>query len=117
MSYGINIHKLWDQLWDQECYIPSLDDEIDEMDDEDYEYCLHLDYSGRGMYGRTCIALEGPTATQAAIHLAAAVSTVTHIALNEIVIDIRTDSMGRDGIAYLPGYEAYIDTRSRGAVE
>ncbi|QGH80083.1 hypothetical protein SEA_NHAGOS_72 [Gordonia phage NHagos] len=79
--------------------------------DFDPEEDVRTDYSGRGMYGRTCVGYEGENAAAflAAIVSAALVRThdsdVTCWDVVDAMGDIRTstDSMGRGMITYWPG--------------
>lgn len=109
MNVHIDIVKLWEQLWEQECYVAPLDE--DDRGPDDHEFVLHIDYSGRGMYGRKCIGLEGRSLAAAA-HLAAAVAAVLDIAIGEVASELTIDALGTNNIVYLPDYQG-IDTRTR----
>ena len=113
MSAHIDIQQLWGQLWENECYLAPLP-ELDGGDwaADDHEFRLHTDYSGRAMYGKKCIGLEGPSAMMAAAHLAAAVAAVLDIAIHEVASELRSDSMGQASIVYLPDYQG-IATRAK----
>lgn len=70
--------------------------------DEDVRY----DYSGRGMYGRTCLGFV-VDATDIVVGVA------LHQALGddawEMARNACTDNMGRGAIVYFPGYSVAID--------
>jgi hypothetical protein len=74
------------------------------------QFTLMPDYSGRGMYGRTCIALVGNTGDllRFAAELAQIgddTDTDTDAAdMLQIMADtVRTDSLGYDTVFYFPG--------------
>lgn len=62
-------------------------------------------YSGRGMYGRSCIGVECENPVKAAFEIAAAMTVDYDDCeewLSELARDASTDSMGRDAILYFP---------------
>lgn len=69
---------------------------------EGYELKFHHDYSGRGMYGRTCIGVEGTRENfwRFTLVMASELHEDLMIALETLP---QQDSMGMDLIWYWPG--------------
>lgn len=61
------------------------------------------DYSGRGMYGRVCPAVSGPSPVAVCAALAAGCATGEEAA--ELIAGLKTDSMGMGVVLYWPGVE------------
>ena len=76
---------------------------------EDCNMQIREDYSGRGMFGRTCFGLvySGTAGQLCACFLRAMDDDGTGTAqeLADLLDDMRTDSMGYDTIYYFPGWE------------
>jgi hypothetical protein len=66
-----------------------------ELDEDPDDYSVVPDYSGRAMYGRTCVAVTLPGHKVALLGFAAALAGIHPDAL-----PTRTDNMGRDLIVY-----------------
>jgi len=62
------------------------------------------DYSGRAMYGRKCIAVEGASLTEVLAEVVAACEDVETAAL--LIRDARYDQMGLGIIIYWPSIRA-----------
>jgi hypothetical protein len=62
-------------------------------------------YSGRGMYGKTCIAFTVKDIKEL-VRVLCAVNAEDAELAGKLLAAFQTDSMGRDLIAYFPGIEA-----------
>lgn len=73
------------------------------------EYSIREAYEGRGMYGRTCAAVDLPSAGKVTELLVALAMQMTEEGQSEDVLELarktRTDSMGLGVVAYWPGVE------------
>lgn len=81
-------------------------DQISKLADiaDDLDLALRTDYSGRAMYGRTCIGFEGDTDMSVALlQLGAALAAAD---LPEIADTCRSDAMGLGWIVYFPSFQA-----------
>jgi hypothetical protein len=72
------------------------------------QFTLMPDYSGRGMYGRTCIALVGNTGdllrfTAELAQIGDDTDTEAADTLQIMADTVRTDSLGYDTVFYFPG--------------
>ncbi len=88
--------------------------EMSREDAEDLAYRAEMEeivaYSGRGMYGEECLGMIYTTSDATAlVRLGWALRDAAEEAegdkaavLEEMLTDVRTDSMGRDGIVYFP---------------
>ena len=89
--------------------------EMSREDAEDLAYRAEMeeivaDYSGRGMYGEECLGMIYTTSDATAlVRLGWALRDAAEEAegdkaavLEEMLTDVRTDSMGREGIVYFP---------------
>jgi hypothetical protein len=82
--------------------------EIAAIADLDQDSDIHWFYSGRGMYGQTCVGVVG-TAQAMRFVVALGDWRATEFdyyhteAVREFTDDVRTDSMGRNTIYYFPG--------------
>lgn len=69
---------------------------------------VRFDYSGRGMFGRTCFGFVGSVRDLAAFFYALGKETdeESDDGLGELMAnDLRVDDMGRESIFYFPGLE------------
>jgi len=76
------------------------------------EDVLHLDYSGRGMYGNRCPAVYVDNFGEAMAFMIALVGVLADADRGDDIYDLvelarstRTDGMGRGIVAYWPGLE------------
>jgi len=86
--------------------ITLIPEQVDEIalwvTDQGVEAEPRYDYSGRGMYGKTCIGFTMPG--DGALLLGMALMAVLdEDEATEMARMLRTDSMGRDTIFYFPG--------------
>lgn len=70
--------------------------------DLDGEDCVRPDYSGRGMYGRTCVAYDGDEKMRFAYRLALLVAELEEEPIENVMerMDPASDSMGLGTIWY-----------------
>jgi hypothetical protein len=83
-------------------------DQIAELiaDHTDTDGVLRASYSGRGMYGRSCVGFIAEPAIVLAAFAScdAARAGEIDVDLFELANEMRTDSMGYDTITYLPDW-------------
>jgi hypothetical protein len=72
----------------------------------DPEATLRFDYSGRGMYGKTCIGLVWESQGDVRRFLRALEEYVENGVIEEMEDVEGEDAMGLRGITYWPGFEA-----------
>ncbi len=89
-----------------------IEEACEQTEGSDYEVNFRNDYSGRGMYGRTCVGITGDR--RGCMRLIADVIKSAYIQSVEdnkidkdeavdILLDFDQDSMGYDVIIYWPG--------------
>lgn len=76
-----------------------LNDIIDEMANEGYEF--YTDYSGRGMYGDTCLAVDLDH-TSDLMRLGCCLGRMDSALAHTLGEGAHTDSMGRGIVVYWP---------------
>lgn len=78
---------------------------------DEADYTIRNDYSGRGMYGDTCFAIDMADMTQAFQLIAAFGAELADDAFQgqELARRARTDSMGFDIVLYFPGVQLVED--------
>ena len=62
------------------------------------------DYSGRGMYGKSCFGIDYDTADDLAVFLMRLYEVLGEDVAIDMAENIRLDNMGLGMIAYFPGY-------------
>lgn len=89
-----------------------LDKAIREFTMDSDEVDVRTDYSGRGMYGRTCVGVVGSSVSVALRFMFALAEQISEDGddaweqrenVMELAEDLRTDSMAYDTIYYFPG--------------
>lgn len=83
---------------------PALTKQIHQICD-DCDISLTTDYSGRGMYGKTCFGLiYGGSVGQLCACFLRGLDDDTMDEMADLFDEMRTDSMGYDTIYYFPGW-------------
>jgi hypothetical protein len=78
-----------------------------ESSEDDFADVIYTDYSGRGMYGATCLGIVVPSRSDAPKvvgYLAVALAEEDGD-VDALLDEVATDSMGRDTIVYFRGVE------------
>jgi uncharacterized protein Yka (UPF0111/DUF47 family) len=75
-------------------------DDIKQLAETLHDYADTHNYSGRGMYGRECVAVTARTVTEALAQVVNVTDDIDDI--RWLVTHFRTDSMGTDTIVYWP---------------
>jgi hypothetical protein len=77
------------------------------------EVQVRHDYSGRGMYGRTCLGFTTPNPLTFMVRLGYALATLggewTEEVTEDLLENVCQDNMGRDYIVYFPGIQVVAD--------
>jgi|SRR3954465_9863869 len=80
----------------------------------DQEVEMRTDYSGRGMYGKTCVGFTTDSAIQLAMAIATTLADLARYAYDDgnqptypewFELHTATDSMGRSTIVYFPNWQ------------
>lgn len=66
------------------------------------EYTIHIDYSGRGMFGKACIGFCCSSPYSILVDLTEYISTFEVMNIRQKLGRICIDSMGMDKIVYFP---------------
>lgn len=85
---------------------PNLHDMLEQFDDgsREIDEMIKREYSGRGMYGKTCFGVVLETHADVYRFFIAVTDAFSSDFAYDLVMNVQTDNLGRDVIVYFPGW-------------